>query len=179
VTIDLDDIHVRITLRLLLDQLDLFYRVDEGMVFIEAKHVENPNHTGEPTPLPVDLERNKAIETALNRDVAMPFGKETPIRDVLQHIRENARDTQGKMIPIYVDPIGLQEAEKTLNSPIQLQLEDVPVRTTLRLALNQISMLYKIEDGILKITAEHSETVNDGGGGFGGTFGGRTGGGLQ
>jgi hypothetical protein len=58
------------------------------------------------------------------------------------------------MIPIYVDPIGLQEAEKTLASPIELQLEDVPVRTTLRLILKQISMIYKVEDGMLKVTVD-------------------------
>jgi RNA polymerase sigma factor (sigma-70 family) len=170
VTIDLDDIPVRITLRLVLDQLDLFYRVDEGMVFIEAKDDKDANHTGEPTPLPVDFERNKAIETALNREVAMPFGNSASIKEVLQHIRENARDPQGKMIPIYVDPIGLLEAEKTLANPIQFQLEDVPVRTTLRLVLKQISMFYKVEDGILKITAVHQEPR-------GGSFQG--GGGLQ
>jgi RNA polymerase sigma factor (sigma-70 family) len=181
--IDLDDIPVRITLRLILDQLNLFYRVDEGMVFIEAKSDNDANHTGEPTPLPVDFERSKAIEAALNREVAVPFGKETPLRDVLQHIRENARDPQGKMIPIYVDPIGLQEAEKTLDSPIQLQLEDVPVRTTLRLILRQLSLIYKVEDGMLKITALETEPTTGLVTGPEGTFGGsaprRTGGGLQ
>jgi RNA polymerase sigma factor (sigma-70 family) len=154
VTIDLEDIPVRITLRLLLDQLGFFYRVDEGMVFIEAKQADDANHTGEPTPLPVDLERNRVIEAALNRDASMPFGTDTPIREVLQHIREKVRDPEGKMIPIYVDPISLQEAEKTLESPIRLELEDVPVRTTLRLILKQISMIYKVEDGMLKVTVD-------------------------
>jgi hypothetical protein len=103
----------------------------------------------------------------------MPFGTETPLRNVFQHIRESARDPQGKMIPIYVDPIGLQEAEKTLDSPILIQLEDVPVRTTLRLILRQLNLIYKVEDGMLKITAEQSEPA-------GGSFrAGGGGGGLQ
>ena len=43
------------------------------------------------------------------------------------------RASGGKPMPIYVDPLGLQDAEKTLTSPVTIDLEDVPLRFSLRL----------------------------------------------
>ncbi len=60
-------------------------------------------------------------------------------------------------IPIYVDPIGLQEAERSLNSTVQIDLEGVPLKTTLRLMLKQLGLAYTVKDGFLMITSEDSE----------------------
>ncbi|MBV8234029.1 MAG: hypothetical protein JO329_28960, partial [Planctomycetaceae bacterium] len=60
-------------------------------------------------------------------------------------------------IPIYVDPVGLQEAEKTMTSPVTLDLEGVPLKTTLRLLLKQLGLTYTVKDGLLTITSESSE----------------------
>jgi hypothetical protein len=51
----------------------------------------------------------------------------------------------------------LQEAEKTLTSPVQLDLEGVPLKTTLRLLLKQLGLTYTVKDGMLTITSESSE----------------------
>ena len=83
----------------------------------------------------------------------MQFGNETPFEDVLKYIKASTskgKDDPG--LPIYVDPLGLQEAEKTLQSTIVMDLEKVPIRTALRLMLRQLSLDYTIEDGILIIS---------------------------
>jgi hypothetical protein len=54
----------------------------------------------------------------------------------------------------YVDPIGLKEAEKSVQSPVQIDLEGVPLSATLRLALEQLGLRYDVRDGLLCITAE-------------------------
>ena len=56
-------------------------------------------------------------------------------------------------IPVFVDPDALQDADKTMMSPVHLELEDIPLATSLRLMLKQLTMTYEIkEDGLLLIT---------------------------
>ncbi len=98
-----------------------------------------------------DLERNKAIEERLEKAIAMNFSTETPLEDVLKYIKEATKDAKGKTIPIYLDPIGLQEAEKTPQSTVTMDIEDVPLRTTLRLMLVQLSLDYRVRDGMIYI----------------------------
>jgi hypothetical protein len=87
----------------------------------------------------------------------MSFANDTPLEDVLKYIKSATQGPNDNGIPIYVDPVGLQEAEKTMTSPITLDLEGVPLKTTLRLLLKQIGMTYTVKDGMLTITAESSE----------------------
>ena len=49
-------------------------------------------------------------------------------------------------IPIYLDPVGLQEAEKTMTSPITLDLEGVPLKTTLAM-VRVVSVPYSTTAG--------------------------------
>src|SRR5262249_39071445 len=53
--------------------------------------------------------------------------------------------------------VGLQEAEKTLTSPVTLDLEGVPLKATLRLLLKQLGLTYTVKGGLLTITSETSE----------------------
>jgi hypothetical protein len=104
-------------------------------------------------PHPADAERNKAIEQKLEKPVKMEFASETPLEDVIKYIKEQTKEPGGKGIPIYVKPRGLQEAEKTFTSPITLEMEDVPLRTTLRLLLAQLGLDYRVRDGMLYISS--------------------------
>jgi hypothetical protein len=110
---------------------------------------------------PADLERNKLIETRLEKPVAMAFANETPLEDVLKYIKEATKDEKGKTIPIYVCPAGLQNTEKTMSSTITLDLEDVPLRTTLRLLLEQLGLDYRVRDGMLYISDQDSLAEDD------------------
>ena len=87
----------------------------------------------------------------------MSFANETPLDDVLKYIKQATTTPTFSGIPIYVDPLGLQEAERSLNSTVQIDLEGVPLKTTLRLMLKQLGLAYTVKDGFLMITSEDSE----------------------
>ncbi len=140
--------------------------------------------------------KTKAIIAKLDEPVPMNFQNETPLEDVLKYIKQATQGPSDSGIPIYVDPVGLQEAEKTMTSPITLDLEGVPLKTTLRLMLKQLGLTYTVKDGMLTISSSSSEDMPTeirvypvadlaiipislmGGGGGGGMGGGMGGGGM-
>jgi len=100
--------------------------------------------------------RSLAVLAKLEETVSMSFPNETPLEDVLKYIKQATQGSNDAGIPIYVDPLGLQEADRTLTSPIQLDLEHVPLRRTLQLLLGQLGLVYFVDDGILCITSQES-----------------------
>jgi hypothetical protein len=99
---------------------------------------------------------NSRVWEALARPVPMQFPDETPLEDILKSIQAATRGPDGKGIPIYVDPIGMQEAEKTMSSTVMIDLEGVALKETLRLCLKQLDLSYSIRDGFVLITSEES-----------------------
>jgi|SRR5579864_4673747 len=95
----------------------------------------------------------------LQGSIPMQFPDETPLEDVLKYIKAATESENDTGIPIYVDPRGLQEAEKTLQSPVVLDLQGVPLTTSLDLLLKQLDLSYYVQkDGILMIVAESDES---------------------
>jgi hypothetical protein len=100
---------------------------------------------------------NARIHETLNQHVPVHVRDETPLEDVLESIQKALRDANGKGIPTYVDPIGLQEADKTMTSTVRgIELDGIPLRTSLRLCLAQLDLAYRVQDGLLLITSEES-----------------------
>jgi RNA polymerase sigma factor (sigma-70 family) len=97
--------------------------------------------------------RNQAILKTLDEPVTLHFAVETPLEEVLKHIKDNLKGPDGKKLPIYVDPEGLQEAEKTMASPVTIDLEDIPLKFSLRLVLKQLGLAYCVRDGVLIISS--------------------------
>ena len=65
-------------------------------------------------------------------------------------------------IPIYVDPAELQEADKTTQSPITLNLDGLPLAFTLKLALKQLDLAYEVRpEGLLYIRYIHSSDAHE------------------
>lgn len=94
---------------------------------------------------------------ALQQPVDMPFAEETRLEDVLKYLRAKLAEGDKPRISIYLDPVGLQEAEKTCESPVTLEADAVPVATALSLVLKQLGMEYRIQDdGIVVITSMSS-----------------------
>ena len=96
----------------------------------------------------------------------MSFSEETPLEDVLKYIEKGdyeLEDASG--IPIYVDPIGLQEVEKSMTSTVRnINLDGVALKVTLKLLLNQLGLTYTVKNGLLTITSgktTESEAVDD------------------
>src|SRR5258705_2563505 len=101
--------------------------------------------------------KTKSILSKLEEPVSMSFANETEVEDVLKYIRSETQGQNDSGLPIYVVPVGLNEAEKSLTSPVTLDLEGVPLKTTLRLLLKQLGLTYTVKDGLLTITSESSE----------------------
>lgn len=98
---------------------------------------------------------SRRIAAELNKPLSMPFPNETPFEDILKYI---AMATTGpgleRGIPIYVDPAGLQEAEKSMKSPVTLNLEGIPLRKSLKLVLSQLDLTFTVNEGLLAITSK-------------------------
>ena len=102
-------------------------------------------------PVGGDEKTNRVLEK-LDEPISMSFNEETPLEDVLKYIKQATTTATYGGIPIYVDPIGLSEAEKTMTSTVRnMELEGVPLKRTLSLLLNQLGLDYVVEYGMLKI----------------------------
>ncbi|MFI5457278.1 MAG: hypothetical protein ACHRXM_17670, partial [Isosphaerales bacterium] len=98
---------------------------------------------------------SKAIIKKLDEPISMSFNEETPLEDVLKYVHQATVTKTYNGIPIYVDPKGCKEAEATMTSTIRgLDLEGVPLKTTLRLLLKQLGLAYGVRDGVLIISSE-------------------------
>jgi hypothetical protein len=108
-------------------------------------------------PIDVHDDRSQKILEKLGESVSMSFKDDTPLEDVLKYVKQATTTSTYAGIPIYVDPIGLQEAEKSMTSTVRnIALEGVPLRVTLKLLLNQLDLTYKVKDGLLTITSNES-----------------------
>jgi RNA polymerase sigma factor (sigma-70 family) len=140
------------------------YVAEADLLLAQAKTPAKPAPVPAPTPAhpgrsdgPGKDVRSQVILAKLEQPIAMSFASETPLEDLLKYIKQATQGPSEPGIPIYVDPIGLQEAEKSLTSTIHIDLDGVPLRRTLQLALSQIGLMYFVDDGILVITSQESE----------------------
>jgi hypothetical protein len=97
---------------------------------------------------------NTRIRALLERSIPMHFAQPTPLEDVEKHVRAETRRIDGLGLPIHVDPVGLNEVEKTMQSPLALDIDGIPLKTSLHLALRQLGLTYEIREGLLEIVCE-------------------------
>ena len=112
----------------------------------------------DPSPL------SKAAWKMLEQPIAMPFINDTSLDDILKYIREatsgpKSQASKAPGLQIYVDPVGLGEAEKSLQSTVSINLEGIRLKTTLQLILAQLDLDYYVRDGVLIITG--IESISD------------------
>ena len=93
----------------------------------------------------------------------MSFPDETPLNEVLKHIKKATTTPSFSGIPIYVDPAALQEVDRSLRSTVKIDLQGVPLRTSLRLVAEQLRLAYYVNEGNVivsspKIIQERAET---------------------
>lgn len=133
-----------------------YFRQDAGLMLERARAGQNDlARRSDPDGQDPDGDlRSRAILEKLEQPVTMSFANETPLEDVLKYIQSATAGANDSRIPIYVDPVGLQQAQKTMTSPISLDLDGVPLKVTLRLALDQLGLTYTVKDGLMTITSE-------------------------
>lgn len=119
---------------------------------------------GDPEPLVVHVRvpaSGKELEVMrlLEEPIPMSFANGKTLGEVLDYIKEEtAKIGPEGGLKFHVDDIGLQEAEVTLESPVRIDLEGIPLRTTLKLVLDQLDLAYQIQpEGFVIITAKGSE----------------------
>lgn len=81
---------------------------------------------------------------------------ETALEDVLNHIKQALKQHSKSGMPIYVDPIGLSEADKTMSSTVTIDIINKPLKATLPRVLGQLDLAYCVSDGVLFITSNES-----------------------
>jgi RNA polymerase sigma factor (sigma-70 family) len=107
---------------------------------------------------PEDEAKTRAVLEALKKPVPIPFANDSPLETVIGYVRDQTQSRElPDGIPIYVDPVGLSEAEKTMTSPVTLDVKGIALRETLRLMLKQLGLVYTVKDGLLSITSQSSE----------------------
>lgn len=96
---------------------------------------------------------NARIRETLEQPISLRFPDPTSIEDVLEYIHTATATPDDPGILIYLDPIGLQEAERSPQSTVSIDLPGVPLRTSLRQCLSQLGLVYQVKDGYLRVTA--------------------------
>ena len=102
--------------------------------------------------------RTKESRTSLKLHATLlVFAKETSLEDLIKAIRSASKGKSNgdTLIPIYLDPLGLQMADKTMNSPIQWDVGAVPLAASLPLILKQVGLKFHVmSNGLLMIWAK-------------------------
>ncbi len=94
---------------------------------------------------------NARIYDALERPVAMTFPDPTPISEVLRYVTLATATPNYAGIPIYLDPIALQQAEQTSSSPVTIDLINAPLKASLHVCLKPLGLTYEVKDGLLQV----------------------------
>jgi serine/threonine protein kinase len=152
-TVDVQGRPLKQTLRLALRELGLDYRTSEGLLNISSAGGD-PNE-GPAARIEVKADRNadsKRVLVALEQPIPMRYPDKARLGEVVDAIRAALQDTSGSPVPIHVSQDGLNEANKSLNSEVTIDVEGVPLRITLHWLLHQIGMNYYVKDGVLTIT---------------------------
>lgn len=103
---------------------------------------------------PANDPANFQTKQKLEQVVSMSFPNETPLEDVMKYVKTATQGPNDSGLRFYIDPASLQEAEKTMQSPVQIDVEGAPLKATLPLILKQLGLGCFIRNGLLIITTE-------------------------
>ena len=151
------DATLKVSLKKVLDQLGLSYLVRDGVLMISSPAFVRQAMIETPVIAKDSLPKSIVVMARLDQHLAMPFPEMTTLEDVLKYVDQKTREPHGNRgIPITIIPNALDEAKVSLRSVIcNLDLEGVPLKTTLRLVLRQLDLDYFVKEGRVFIhTAE-------------------------
>jgi hypothetical protein len=111
-------------------------------------------HSGDPDSAAV---KNARINKLLMQPTSFQIPDETTLEGLLTYLRNKTKGPQASVVPIHADPIGLKEAEKSMDSQVTaVKLEGVALRTSLELCLKPLDLAFVVRDGMLLITSTES-----------------------
>jgi hypothetical protein len=107
--------------------------------------------------------QTEALLDALDQPIALTYADGAHLDEVLKDIkmRTTKNPKLSKLptgIPIYVDPIGVQEAEQSLNATVKRPpaADALTLSEHLRRILEPLGLGYLVKDGYLMITSKYS-----------------------
>jgi hypothetical protein len=94
----------------------------------------------------------------LHQPLTVAFEQETPLEDAIKAIQATVGDKDGGL-PAYLDPIGLQEAEKAPNAPVQFPVKGLPLAASLTRLLHPLGLAFYVDpEGLLVVTGQSGES---------------------
>jgi hypothetical protein len=102
--------------------------------------------------------KTQLIKQKLDLVIDAEFPAGTTLEQLLKHIKQTSTDKNFPGIPIYVNPIGLQEANQGMAVPIEMNRKQCTVRELLWWALHPLQLSYFVKDGFLMIDSRTSVT---------------------
>ncbi len=151
--LNVEDAPLKVTLAAVLAQLGLAFAVQDDVLIISSPRGIERLRDATVTLPRLLTPKTKAVLAQLDEPIAMTFPDETPLGDLLMYVTEATTSAKTLGIPIVVDALGLQEVRQTLQSTVSIDLEGVPLKTTLRLILDQLGLAYTIKDGLVVISS--------------------------
>jgi hypothetical protein len=113
--------------------------------------------------LPIWCERfkhyqvNKPVLTRLDREMSIDLRESGTLDDALAAIRDATDDREMPTgIPIYINPVGLLEASRSLSSPIHVKADKRPIREVLAAILDPLGLDYQVKERLVIIDSRES-----------------------
>jgi hypothetical protein len=144
VSVDTEEgVPLKESLYYLLGKNGLRYRVKDGLLTISIR----------PHRMSI-LDRRKqtrAFLARLEQPVDLHFDK-APLEEVLKFINKASTRPKDNVLPIYVDPVGLMEAEVKTNAPVSIESKKgESLKSSLGRLLKPVGLTYQVKDGLLTI----------------------------
>ena len=153
VKLNVENTPLKETLPQVLKQLDLAHVVKDDVLIISSRKGIYLEKKAALIVAKDASPKTKAVLEKLDEPISMSFGDGAPLDDMLKYVKQATTTATFAGIPIVVDPLGLKQVDRSLNSTVLIDLEGVPLKTTLRLMLNQLDLAYIVEDGKLLISS--------------------------
>jgi hypothetical protein len=104
--------------------------------------------------------RTEGIYDVLDQPVVTTYPDGATLEDVLKEINlcTSRAPKLPAGVPIYIDPVGLQEAERSMRSPVKRpeSADQLPLKEHLNRVLEPLGLGFSVNEGYLGITSKES-----------------------
>jgi hypothetical protein len=152
VTINERRVPLKVALDRIGDQLGFAYLVKDDVLIISSP-AGITQEMNEISQLAKDASvKTRELIAKLEKPIPMRFDTDIPLRYVLTYIKTATKEApNAREISIVIVPRGLEEAKLSLESTVVINLDGVPLKTSLRLVLKQLGLAYVVKEGRLII----------------------------
>jgi hypothetical protein len=139
---------LKVSLTRILDQLGFSYAVKDDILIISSP-TRIRQEMSETAVFAKDASPNTSeVMAKLEKLIVMPFSAPTPLDDILRYIKKATKGSPNdREIAIIVVPGALEEVKVSLSSVVIIDVEGVPLKTSLRLVLKQLGLAYVVKEG--------------------------------